>query len=364
MAPKTDPPRLTVAQDNAVNRSERALIEGGWDHETEPPAITDLEAFETWSHQDILKALDSADPNYINSMADSWRNVTEQGKSAHKTFSDTLPKALSASWEGASGAAAAAAVRAYTEQAGHLLASMQLVANDLDRTESVLRETKDKVPQDSPTKSTPPSAESAREAEAEARRVMRTLYQPGVQEVDNRTPRLPEPQPLGGGSQGVGGEAGNASSAAGGSGDSAVSGSAAGDGTATQAAAFNPASTSGSPTGSAQSAGSAGASSSHPSASSAGLASSAAGAAGALAAAPRLGASPGRAVAGSLLGAAGGLGGVGRNGQPMSGMFPPVARGKGDDEEGRKGSEYLVAASNTSELVGDLPMATQPVLGE
>ncbi|CAM3553806.1 hypothetical protein [Smaragdicoccus niigatensis] len=364
MAPKTDPPRLTVAQDNAVNRSERALIEGGWDHETEPPAITDLEAFETWSHEEILKALDSADPNCINSMADSWRNVTEQGKAAHKTFADTLPTALSASWEGASGAAATAAVRAYTEQAGHLLASMQLVANDLDRTESVLRETKDKVPQDTPTKSTPPSAESAREAEAEARRVMRTLYQPGVQEVDSRTPRLPEPQPLGGGSaQGVGGEAGNASSAAGGSGNSAIPGSASGDGTATQAATFNPASTSGSATSSAaQLGGGAGASSSsHPSASSAGLAGSAAGA---LAAAPRLGASPGRSVAGSLPGSAGGLGGVGRNGQPMSGMFPPLARGKGEEEEQRKSSEYLVAASNTSELVGDLPMATQPVLGE
>jgi hypothetical protein len=45
-------------------------------------------------------------------------------------------------------------------------------------------------------------------------------------------------------------------------------------------------------------------------------------------------------------------------------MFPPLARGKADDEEDRKSSEYLIAASNTSELVGDLPMATQPVLGE
>ncbi|MCE5292139.1 MAG: hypothetical protein LLG14_23265 [Nocardiaceae bacterium] len=362
MAPKTDPPRLTVAQDNEVNERERNLVEGGWDHETEPPAITDFEAFETWSHEDILKALDSADPNYINSMADSWRNVTEQGKAAHKTFADTLPAALSASWQGASGAAAAAAVRAYTEQAGHLLSSMQLVANDLDRTESVLRETKDKVPRDNPTKSTPPSAESAREAEAEARRVMRTLYQPGVQEVDSRTPRLPEPQSLGGGSaQGVGGDAGNASGTAGEPGNSAVPGSASGDGTATQAAAFNPASTSGSPTGSAQSSGGSGASSAHPSATSAGLAGSAAGA---LAAAPGLGASSGRSPAGSLVGSAGGLGGVGRNGAPMSGMFPPMARGRGDDEDERKGSEYLVAASNTSELVGDLPMATQPVLGE
>lgn len=64
-------------------------------------------------------------------------------------------------------------------------------------------------------------------------------------------------------------------------------------------------------------------------------------------------------------GAAGSLGGAGSRGMMAGGMGGMAGgRGQGDDDKMHETPGYLITLDNGSELIGDLPMVTPPVLGQ
>lgn len=383
MAPQEPYDPIPFAAENGLSLGERKDLDSQWLGTTEPPAIADFEAFETWTHQQITDALKGADTGGINSTATSWRGIYNTGNAALPDFAEKMQASIDEHWQGLSGQAAAAAVKEYTAQANQLLVSMLMVASDLDRTESVILETQTRVgaPPEITKGSNAALVEGAAEAEAEARRVMATFYQPGVAEVDSRTPRLPEPQPVapppmdgGAGQSGHGAGAGG-SAADGGSeadGSSAASGGVTDGGgpsdAATRAASTTAQPSAGSGTGMSGAGTGSAVTGSTPQVSSAGGATTAGlvgGAAGALAAAPRMGGPlTSGAGGGAAAGVTPGTSGSARNAVPMGGMYPPMGRGRGEDDQNREPNAYLVAASNASELVGKLPMTITPVIGE
>ncbi|WP_280505267.1 PPE domain-containing protein [Nocardia farcinica] len=179
---------------------------------TAPPAITSPEAFDTWSHEDIWKALNGdgengpVDQATINAGADGWRKLVEQANTAIAVFGTGVQEVVDAGWNGRSGSAAREATQAYVTEFATLAVSFQQVANGIDLIQGYLDQAKLSVP--------PPEnvnfldeflghipgngvlklgKHRANEAEARAQEVMKA-YQAGAIEVDNQTPVLPEPK--------------------------------------------------------------------------------------------------------------------------------------------------------------------------
>ncbi|WP_067859296.1 PPE domain-containing protein [Nocardia shimofusensis] len=179
-----------------------------------PPAITDPEAFDTWSHREIYDALNgTGDPDNpkgvqqadINAGADGWRKLTDQAGDAIKAFRTGIEQDINMYWSGRAANSAMTASQSYADEFETLKVSFQQVAGGIDLIQGYLDQAKLSVP--------PPEEldavdrflghvpgngvlklgqHRANEAEARAQEVMKT-YQLGATEVDKQTPILPEP---------------------------------------------------------------------------------------------------------------------------------------------------------------------------
>ncbi|MBF6357118.1 hypothetical protein IU449_21665 [Nocardia higoensis] len=180
-----------------------------------PPAITDPEAFDTWSHREIYDALyGTGDPDNprgvqqadINAGADGWRKLTGQAKDAIKAFREGIQYDIEHLWSGRTANSAMTASQSYADEFHTLAVSFEQVAGGIDLIQGYLDQAKLSVP--------PPEEldavdrflghvpgngvlklgqHRANEAEARAQEAMK-IYQLGATEVDEQTPILPEPK--------------------------------------------------------------------------------------------------------------------------------------------------------------------------
>lgn len=171
------------------------------------PAITEMDPFETMSHQEIYDAVKDVDPGLINTKADGWRNLTKAARDAIDVFSIGVEADITAYWNGQSGTAAIEGTRAFATSFTTIAACFQMIAHGLDLMEGHLAQAKNSVgkPDDTtvgdkvinalPFQSVIKGPEyRATEAQENARFVMTKYYRPGAEDVDGHTPNLPKPK--------------------------------------------------------------------------------------------------------------------------------------------------------------------------
>lgn len=193
--------------------SDRAIVGGEWsgllseypNPQFAPRAILQPDPFETMSHQEIYAALQEVDSAAINAKADGWRNLSNDIRDANKVFADGITNTIDQHWDGASGRAAVEGTRAFATELTALAASFQMVAHGLDLIEGHLAQAKssvakpdnvtigDKIISALPMQNILKGPEyRANEAQETARWIMTTYYRPGAEDVDSKTPVLPQ----------------------------------------------------------------------------------------------------------------------------------------------------------------------------
>ncbi|OQS12819.1 hypothetical protein B0T36_22925 [Nocardia donostiensis] len=198
--------------DRQIISSEWGRISEGFDGQYAPAKATQ-EAFKTWTHKQIWEALNGNDQDPggvsqadVNAGADGWRSLKKGTETAIDDFRKEVDRAINDLWSGQAANAAMEGTRKYTDEAKKLPLSFQMVANGIDLMQGYLGQAKMAVE--------PPVEVSgfdefmghipgngvlklnkhrANEAQALAQDVMIEVYQPGVIEVDGRTPILPTP---------------------------------------------------------------------------------------------------------------------------------------------------------------------------
>ncbi|WP_280457142.1 hypothetical protein [Nocardia carnea] len=170
-----------------------------------PPAILEKDGFEAMSHQQIWDLLQDVNPGLINDKALAWRALADLTETANQDFLKAVDHDLDIGWNGQSATAAVNGVREFSNSLIPLVASFRLVAYGLDLIETHLGQAKasvgepdnvtfrDKVVNILPDDFFKTPQYRADEAQDTARRVMTTYYEPGAEEVDRKTPILPEP---------------------------------------------------------------------------------------------------------------------------------------------------------------------------
>lgn len=169
------------------------------------PHVTADEAFETWSHEQIVAEVTKMAPATINSAADAWRGIATEASTLLDAFQSKVGAALYRGWEGTFAAAAAQGISDYHGQARALPLTTQMIANRLDEVENFVRRTIAAVPPvpvetaaSSPGLIPIPGAAKAAhhvadELEAQAQQALIRHYKPGVVSIDGQTPRIPQP---------------------------------------------------------------------------------------------------------------------------------------------------------------------------
>ncbi|MFI5720971.1 hypothetical protein [Nocardia sp. NPDC051750] len=193
-------------QDRAIVDGELAGLVSEFGGQFGPPAILQKDGFEGMTHQQIWDALQGVNSGLINDKANAWRALTTEAREANKEFLDGVNADLEAGWNGQSGTAAVNGVREFSTSFTSLAASFQIVAHGLDLIEGYLAQAKASVgkPDDEsnvdyvtnlllPDDIFKTPQYRADEAQETARNVMINYYEPGAEEVDRKTPVLPEP---------------------------------------------------------------------------------------------------------------------------------------------------------------------------
>lgn len=201
--------------DKKVIRKERSDLTGRYGGRYAARKVPKHENFDLWTHQQIWDALHGAGSTVsiteINDGADGWRRLDEGGhrsrhggmRAAVDVFRADVDRALETHWSGKAATAAMAGTKAYVGEAAKLAVTFQLMANCIDLLEGALGQSAaavtdpgdvsgfdqagEKIPTIGFVKQ---SKHDADEAQAEARRVMREVYQPAAKEVDDHTPVL------------------------------------------------------------------------------------------------------------------------------------------------------------------------------
>ncbi|WP_157978496.1 MULTISPECIES: hypothetical protein [Nocardia] len=205
--------KLAWEGDRSIIGNEWTRLDGSSEVSMAKPAVTDPEAFSTWSHEQIWNALNGGNgqpevrAGDINAGADGWRRLTTGTETAVTNYRNSFERVLSEKWSGTSGTAAIDAVKSYTTEAAALPTSFQMVANGIDYMEGLLGQAKMTIPKpDKPSGFdeflghipgnglVKAAKHRANEAEADAQRFMIGTYQPGSVTVDNQTPVLPVPR--------------------------------------------------------------------------------------------------------------------------------------------------------------------------
>ena len=397
---------------------------GAFDYrgEYEPNEVVITEAFEVMSHEQIAADVNSLAVGPIETSSLNWNDLAAAATAGSDGFRSGVDAALAAGWSGPTADAVRGGVGDYVSSANALSTSMSLISNKLLEAHAGFTQTVSKMPPVVGSAestligsllpvpfATKDSAAVREEQQDEARRIMRSVYVPGVVQSDSNVPVLPaahNPVVDGGGvGSGAGwglGGSGGGSTSGGGAGSAGVADSGAPDPAAarTQPGGTDPGATgqpgagSGQPgsgqsgslppadgTGETRAASASGPGSggagSGVGAGSGGSAGSGSGYSGSGYSGPGYSGGAGHAGgpgggSGSGPRGSGGLGSAaaasagraGAHGMPgMGAMGAGGARGAGDNDSEHAIPGYLVDVGNGSELIGDLPLVAPPVLG-
>ena len=428
------PEFLDSVLDAAFEKANVALDYRG---EFEPTEVVITEAFEVMPHEQIVTMVESLGTATIVNSSKNWNDLSAAATTGSDGFRSGIEAAMTSGWSGPTADAVRGGVGNYVSSATALSTSMSLISNKLLEAHSGFTQTQSRMPPvvapgssmiDAllPIPFAAKDAVSAREEQQEeARRIMRSVYVPGVLQSDSQVPVLPaahDPVADGGGSS----EGWGLGTSAGGGGIGSTSGTTGADGgdsaartAATQAQAGSAEATEAGRSGTAASEqpGSSGSGSLPPADNSGETRAAAATGPGASGGGTGsgVGAGPGGGYGGTGPGGSGFAGsngsgygggagyGVGSGGSSGAGsgyggsvLGPPIgggaggtggpgsaaaaagragahgmpgmgamggARGAGDNDGEHATPGYLVDVSNGSELIGDLPLVAPPVLG-
>lgn len=405
----------------------------------EPNEVTITEPFEVMSHEDIAGMVGSLAIGPIATSSKNWNDLSAAAGSGSDGFRTGIEAAMASGWSGPMSDAVRGGVGDYVSSASALATSMSLIGNKLLEAHAGFEQTKSRMPPVVASEAStligsllpvPFATKTAtavqEEQQNEARRIMRSVYVPGVVLSDTNVPVLPTAHnPVdGGGGGSTGGWAGGfppgsfpAASGSGGATSGGGAGSAGAVDPAAQSAAqqtgagtatpeqSGPGQPGSSPSGPLPPADRSGetraAAAGGPGNAPGGLGSNGGGGGSSGTGSPGSGyggsgysgsnyggsgyngsgggvgsgAGYGGSVLGSPIGSGGSSGGpggasaaaagrAGAHGMPgVGGMGAAGGRGTGDNDGEHTTPGYLIDVGNGSELIGDLPLVAPPVLG-
>ncbi|WP_415971671.1 hypothetical protein [Rhodococcus sp. 077-4] len=232
---------------------EKANVALDYRGEFEPTEVVITEAFEVMPHEQIVALVGSLGTGIIEGSSKNWNDLSAAATTGSDGFRSGIEAAMTSGWSGPTADAVRGGVGNYVSSATALSTSMSLISNKLLEAHSGFTQTKSKMPPVvAPAASSmidtllpiPFAAKdvvSAREEQQEeARRIMRSVYVPGVLQSDSQVPVLPaahNPVADGGGSSGGWGLGNSLGGGGGGFGSLSENGGAGGADSAAQAAA-------------------------------------------------------------------------------------------------------------------------------
>ena len=197
---------------------EKANVALDYRGEFEPTEVVITEAFEVMPHEQIVAMVGSLGTGPIEGSSKNWNDLSAAATSGSDGFRSGIEAAMASGWSGPTADAVRGGVGNYVSSANALSTSMSLISNKLLEAHSGFTQTKSRMPPVvAPAASSmidtllpiPFAAKeivSAREEQQEeARRIMRSVYVPGVLQSDSQVPVLPtahNPVADGGGSSG------------------------------------------------------------------------------------------------------------------------------------------------------------------
>ncbi|OZF49974.1 PPE domain-containing protein [Rhodococcus sp. 14-1411-2a] len=220
---------------------EKANVALDYRGEFEPAEVVITEAFEVMPHEQIVTMVKSLGTETIGESSKNWNDLSAAANSGSDGFRSGIEAAMTSGWSGPTADAVRGGVGDYVSSANALSTSMSLISNKLLEAHSGFTQTKSRMPPvvagaessliDSllPIPFAAKEVVSAREEQQEeARRIMRSVYVPGVLQSDSEVPVLPaahNPVVDGGGSDGSWGQFGSAGGGDGGIGSTSPGGS-------------------------------------------------------------------------------------------------------------------------------------------
>lgn len=208
------PEFLDSVLDAAFEKANVALDYRG---EFEPTEVVITEAFEVMPHEQIVTMVESLGTATIVNSSKNWNDLSAAATTGSDGFRSGIEAAMTSGWSGPTADAVRGGVGNYVSSATALSTSMSLISNKLLEAHSGFTQTQSRMPPvvapgssmiDAllPIPFAAKDAVSAREEQQEeARRIMRSVYIPGVLQSDSQVPVLPaahNPVADGGGSSG------------------------------------------------------------------------------------------------------------------------------------------------------------------
>lgn len=183
---------------------EKANVALDYRGEFEPTEVVITEAFEVMPHEEIVAIVGSLGTDTIGNSSKNWNDLSAAATTGSDTFRSGIEAAMTSGWSGPTADAVRGGVADYVSSATALSTSMSLISNKLLEAHSGFTQTQSRMP---PVVAAPVSsmidsllpipfaakdAASAREEQQEeARRIMRSVYVPGVLQSDSEVPVLP-----------------------------------------------------------------------------------------------------------------------------------------------------------------------------
>jgi hypothetical protein len=208
------PEFLDSVLDAAFEKANVALDYRG---EFEPTEVVITEAFEVMPHEQIVTMVESLGTATIVNSSKNWNDLSAAATTGSDGFRSGIEAAMTSGWSGPTADAVRGGVGNYVSSATALSTSMSLISNKLLEAHSGFTQTQSRMPPvvapgssmiDAllPIPFAAKDAVAAREEQQEeARRIMRSVYVPGVLQSDSQVPVLPaahDPVADGGGSSG------------------------------------------------------------------------------------------------------------------------------------------------------------------
>ncbi|MDI9929025.1 PPE domain-containing protein [Rhodococcus sp. IEGM 1354] len=202
---------------------EKANGEFDYRGDYEPNEVTITEPFEVMSHEDIAGMVGSLAIGPIATSSQNWNDLSAAAGSGSDGFRTGIEAAMASGWSGPMSDAVRGGVGDYVSSASALATSMSLIGNKLLEAHAGFEQTKSRMPPVVASESStligsllpvPFATKTAtavqEEQQNEARRIMRSVYVPGVVLSDTNVPVLPTAHnPVdGGGGGSTGGWAG------------------------------------------------------------------------------------------------------------------------------------------------------------
>ncbi|MDV8021125.1 PPE domain-containing protein [Rhodococcus sp. IEGM 1330] len=182
---------------------EKANVAIDYRGEFEPTEVVITEAFEVMPHEQIAAMVGSLGTATIVNSSKNWNDLSAAATTGSDGFRSGIEAAMTSGWSGPTADAVRGGVGNYVSSATALSTSMSLISNKLLEAHSGFTQTQSRMPPvvaagssmiDAllPIPFAAKDAVSAREEQQEeARRIMRSVYVPGVLQSDSQVPVLP-----------------------------------------------------------------------------------------------------------------------------------------------------------------------------